>query len=237
MFARIKVGTRLALAFGVVVLLLVAMLAVSLTRMKGIQAGILEITDVNNEELRAANAMNDAAHDTLINLEGELLSGDLDRSRRLDEVRLEAAKRFEGELGALTKALAADGSTSQQEKDLGARVKSQWEELLPQMNQVAGLALQRKNREASQLYIDTHSDDMVEALAKTLEDITDSEEKLNDESAAQHAGTSKAAQQLILVLGIAAIVLAMVAGGLVTRAIIKQLGGEPDYAASLLQQV
>lgn len=95
MFARMKVGTRLALAFGVVVLLLGAMLAVSLTRMKSIQAGLLEITDVNNEELRAANAMNDAAHDALINLEGELLSSDLDKSRRLEEVRLEAAKRFE----------------------------------------------------------------------------------------------------------------------------------------------
>jgi methyl-accepting chemotaxis protein len=57
MFKDMRVGTRLAFAFGLVVVLLIAVLILATTRMTSINESLRQITEINNEEIRHANGM------------------------------------------------------------------------------------------------------------------------------------------------------------------------------------
>jgi len=105
------------------------------------------------------------------------------------------------------------------------------------MEQVSALALQGKTQQAYKLFVDSGAQHSVDVLGDTLQKIGDFEEKLNAASADELGKTSDRARELILALGLGAITLAVLAATLVTRGILKQLGGEPNYAASVLQQV
>jgi methyl-accepting chemotaxis protein len=237
MFANMRVGTRLALAFGVVVLLLIALLTVGITRMQAIHAGLLSITNFNNEEARAANAMNGAASDTLLNLKEQMLGGEPARLKQSEDARIAAMGRFQKEYTALLKTYSSDPTTTQTEKDLAAKAQVQWERLRPELDQLAKLSLDGKSHDAYHLYVSSETDRAVDELGKTLQAIASFEAKLNEEAAESLGKTSHAAQQLMLILGVIATVLAILAGLLVTRALLRQLGGEPTYAAELLEKV
>ena len=55
MFNGMKVATRLAIAFGIVMLTLVSVLAVGITRMARIDEGLRTVTQETDVELRQAN--------------------------------------------------------------------------------------------------------------------------------------------------------------------------------------
>ena len=237
MLGNMKISTRLALAFGVVTVMLIAIVGLGVTRMKTLHAGMLEITDTNNEELRAANAMNDATNDILLNLRAEMAGLEGDKLKATDGKRLDAEKRLEKELAALTKTLNEDASTGAKEHELVSSVATRWQQIKPQVEQFGDLSVHGNSQAAYKHFIDADADDAVEGLGDTLQQFADLEEKLNDESAAQLGRSSDLAAKLMLGLGIAATVLAILAGVLVSRAILTQLGGEPVDAAAVLQKV
>src|SRR6202012_4432964 len=72
---------------------------------------------------------------------------------------------------------------------------------------------------------------------ETIQKLVDLEEQLSGEQTAEAAKTYQNARNLMLTLGGAAFLFAVFAPFLVTRSILKQLGGEPAYAAELLQTV
>jgi len=75
------------------------------------------------------------------------------------------------------------------------------------------------------------------ALRTELYELTNLEQKLNDEVAAKAGRTYAAARVMLLGLGAAAVLLAVIAALLVIRSIARQLGSEPAHAASILSRV
>lgn len=237
MFADMKVSTRLALAFGVVVFLLLSVITVGVSRMASINEGLRSITEENNVESRHAVQMRAAAFQVSVSIRNLMLMNQ-DAQLQSEETKLhKALERFDAEADAMQKLFGSLPGTSATEKDLLASVRKQWTELLPEFDKAAKLGIARKQAEAFQYYFTSGASERNSAMRDTLDQLAEFEDKLNDQETAKARETYANARTLILSLGAVAVILAIGAAMLVTRSVLKQLGGEPAYAASVLQSV
>ena len=70
-----------------------------------------------------------------------------------------------------------------------------------------------------------------------LDEMTALEDKLNESAAKDASAAFGTARTLMLVLGALAVVAGAVAASLITRSILVQLGGEPEYASQIASQI
>src|ERR1700742_2286024 len=125
MFGDMKVSTRLALAFGVVLLLLVGVAALGVSRMARVNEGLRAITEENNVEMNHATGMRAAAFQVSISMRNMMLASDDVPLRAEDGVLHKALADFEAQADALDKKFAEVTTTSQAERDLLSSVKHQ----------------------------------------------------------------------------------------------------------------
>jgi methyl-accepting chemotaxis protein len=231
-----KVSTRLSIAFGVVLVLLLGVIVLGLTRMERVNEGLRTITEQNNVEMNVAAAMRAAAYQTSISIRNIMLMPDSARQKAEADVFRKAVDDFGAGANELEKMFTAIEGTSQTEKDLLAGVKKQWQELQPGFQQTIALGLAGKREDAYRFYMNGPSQENA-AMRDQLDQLAHVEQKLSDQEVTKARETYANARLMILGLGALALILAVAAGFLVTRAIIKQLGGEPSYAADVLQAV
>ncbi len=237
-FSQMKVSTRLALAFGVVLILLSGVIALGISGMARVNDGLRTITDENNVEMNHASSMRAAAFQTSISLRNMMVMTDAAQLKAEDATLHKAMREFDSQSEALEKMFESIATTTQNEKDLLASVKKQWQALLPDFEKTDALGQANKKAEAFKFYFeDSGGSQNNAAMRDTLEQLATFEQKLSDEEVGKARETYANARFLMLTLGIAAMVLAVVAAFLVTRSLIRQLGGEPGYAADVLQSV
>ncbi len=238
MFSGMRVGTRLAIAFAVVIALLLAIVAVGVNRMASINEGLRTITDENNVEMGHATSMRGAVFETSISFRNLMLYTDPDKVTREVEVISKSMQKFETHADALTHMFATIYRTTPTEKELMAQISSQWQEVRPLDVRTVELGGAHQRQEAYKYYfVDSGASAKNAALRETVQKLVDVENKLSDEEAAKGRKTYESARLTMLALGGAAVLLALGAAVLVTLSILKQLGGEPAYAAKLLQSV
>ena len=237
MFSDLKVRTRLTLAFGVVVLLLLGVIGVGVTRMARINEGIRAVVEENNVEGRHATQMRSADYEVSVSIRSLMLQT-VDEKLKSDERRLHKAfEQFEAESTALDKMFTSIASTTQPEKDLLAGAMKQWKALVPDFEKTAALGLAHKQADAYAYYLSSGASANNAALRETLDQLAALEDKLSDAEAVKARDTYASARNTILGLGALAVLMAIGAAILVTRSLLSQLGGEPDYAAAVLQSV
>jgi methyl-accepting chemotaxis protein len=236
MFNDMKVGTRLAIAFSAVVILLIAVVVVGTNRMALLHENLRTVVDENDVEMRDATQMRGAAFQMSISLRNLMLFTDDAKLKAENETLHEAMQSFEkvsDDLGAM---FAKIESTTTAEKGQLAKVKADWLAVRPLIEQTATLGAANHGKEAFTFYM-ADGAAQTKALRQTVQELIDFEQKLNDEENIKAVQTYASARFLMLGLGIGAVVSAVAAALLVTRSIVGQLGGEPNYAAALLQDV
>jgi methyl-accepting chemotaxis protein len=237
MFGEMKVSTRLALAFGVVLVMLVGVVAMGISRMARVNEGLRVITEENNVEMNHATGMRGAAFQVSVSMRNLMLMTD-DAQMKAEDAKLhEAFQDFEHHSSALDKIFTSRASTQQIEKDLLASVRKQWHELIPEFEKTEAFGLANKKQEAFKYYFESGASRDNAAMRDTLEQLAGLEQKLSDAEVVKARETYDSARLMILTMGAVAVLLAAVAAFLVTRSLIKQLGGEPGYAAGVLQSV
>jgi methyl-accepting chemotaxis protein len=236
MFHDMKVSTRLTLAFGLVLALLVCIISVGITKIARVNEGLRTVTEENNTEMNHATAMRAAAYQVSISMRNLMLMTDEAKLKSEDGTLHKAMADFETQADALEKEFAEIASTSQPEKELLSSVKRQWQELVPELQKTEELGLSHKKEEAYSYYMNGASQQNA-AMRDSLEQLAVLEQKLSDQEVVKARATYENARTMIMGIGIAAVILAVLAAVLVTRSLLKQLGGEPGYAASVLQAV
>ena len=237
MFAGIKVGTRLALAFGVVLVLLIGIIALGISRMAQVNDGLRTITEQNNVEMNYAVGMRSAAFQVSVSVRNLMLMTEDAQRKKEDATLQKAFQDFGDRAQALEKQYASIASTGQNEKDLLASVRKQWQDLVPDFQKTDALCLANKQGDAYKFFSSSGAADRNVAMRLSLEQLAALEEKLSDEEVVKARETYTHARLMILGLGVLAVILAIIAGVLVTRSLLKQLGGEPVYAAGVLHAV
>jgi methyl-accepting chemotaxis protein len=238
MFADMKVSTRLAMAFGVVLALLLCVIGLGIARMAQVDEGLRTITEQNNVEMNRAAAMRAAAFQTSVSIRNLMLMTQDSQLKSEDQKLRKALEQFDTEADALDKLFTSIGSTTQTEKDLLASVRKQWRELVPDLEKTESLGLAQKKEEAFQFYqVASGASQKNAEMRDTLEQLAQYEQKLNDEEVVKARDAYISGRSMLLSLGALACILALAVGLLVTRSILKQLGGEPAHVANILKGV
>src|SRR5947209_6413388 len=126
MFSSMRVGTRLAIAFGVVVVLLAAVIFVGVNRMASINEGLRVVTEENNAEVLHAISLRAAIFESSISVRNLMLYTDAEKSAKELQAVKASTEKFQTHLDGLAKMFDSIASTSATEKELLGKIKSVW---------------------------------------------------------------------------------------------------------------
>ena len=236
MFQRTKLATKLAVAFGTVLLLLIASIALGVYRMTQVNQGLVIISERNNVEMAHAIEMRSASYTAAVEIRNLMLQTDAEAQKASLASLHSAFSKFDAERAALKQMFDATAETPDALKNGLAGVGRDWTELKPRFDEVAAQAMGGKQKDSYTLYMAKASPPNKVVRAE-LQDVSDKLQILNDAEVATARQTYKSARFSLLLLGGLAIALAVIAALILTRSIFKQLGGEPDYAAGVLRRI
>ena len=228
---NLKVRTRLALGYALVLVLLAAIVAVGLSNMKTMQDQTSTITDVNNLQISLVGAMQSSVSDRMVAMRNIVLMQDtgtmgleVERMRAADSAYLDAMTR----LGKTFE----DPTTTPQEQAFFKKLQEQQGATLPAMAELEKLGLANKDEEAVKMLLERVAP-LQAAWLDTMKQLARWEEKLNSDAARDANAAYHSAVSTMLVLLVVAIGAGIGAATLVTRTLLRQLGGEPDLAAQV----
>ncbi len=233
---RMTVGKKLALGFGVTLALLAAVAALSLYSLSEVQDRLEAIVKVNNQQSRQAVAMRIAINQVATATRNIVLLSDEDdisaEKRQLQASR-EAYDQAEKTLAAM---FEKDASTSAQEHDLFARIRQQRDVVRPLNNRVIELGDRNQTEAATRVLMQEVRTPQAVWL-KSLGELADLEEKLNEDAAQEAEAAYAAARHWTLLLVAAAFLTATAVAVVITRGLVRQLGGEPGYATEVANRI
>ncbi|MES2115929.1 MAG: methyl-accepting chemotaxis protein [Pseudomonadota bacterium] len=229
------VAKRLGLGFGVVSLLLMAIIGLALSSMSQIQQRLDDITKVNDVETRLASAMDLTVTERALALRNLILLKEAKEVQVEVDRIAEQAKKYGAAQDKLGQMFALAG-TSAEEKDLLDQIRRQNQLALPFIEKAAALALEQKQDEAYQL-LRYQFRPVQKAWWELLRKLIAVEEKQNDTATAEAVDAYAAARTQMLVIGLLAMLTSVAAAVLITRGVVRQLGCEPAEAAAIAGQI
>jgi len=233
---KLKLSTRLTLGFGLVLALLLAVVAIGIVRMAGINERLKEIAHVNNEESRLAVAMRIAVNQVATITRNIVLITD-EAGMKAEHERLQKSRaHYDDAEARLGKMFAELPGTSKEEKALFARVAELKAAARPSVDKVIELGLQNKNEEATAVLL-KHAQGAQGAWLTALGELMAKEEEQNKAAAAEADEDYAHGRTMLLVSTLLALATGIAAAALLTRGIVRQLGGEPGYAADVVQRI
>ena len=236
MFADLKVSTRLAVAFGAVLLLLVATLVTGIGRLAVVNDHLHAITDENNVESRDAKEIRGDAFKIALVVRDLIITTD-EASLKAQRAQLTTyTQSLDANIEKLDQLFNSLASTTATEKEMMARIKQMVPGVKSAAIAVADLGVLNKNEEATAL-LRKDFDPRYEEFHPVTEQLGQFEDKLNEQAATEAAGVYSTARTTLLVLGALAVLAAIAAALLVTRSLLRQLGGEPSYVAGVMQSL
>jgi methyl-accepting chemotaxis protein len=227
MFTNLKLGVRLGLGFGLVVVMLCIVSVISLTRLGALNEAI---DSVVRDRVPKVITLDDAIARTLDNgrlVRNILLFNDqaaIDKA--MADIQANRSKNTE-ELNALEKEL-----NNEKSKEL-FRVVTEHRANLGQVYDKFFAALKADKAQATEVMFKEFAP-ANSALWHSLEKLGDFQTELMDKSGADASEMVSAAKTLVLILSGVAIFLAIVITWWIIRSVLNQLGGEPDYAREMV---
>ncbi len=229
MFKNMKVATKLGLGFGVVILLLVVSLVLSITRMAVIDAASTVIVEDSYVTVRLAVSAKEETLNQARFIRDMLLvdneAADAETKALIDASRKRRADAVE-ELGKMV--------DTPQERELLAKINAARESLGKHLDELFSM-LGDQERAESYLY-----EQLIPAnntlLAAVDEMVKLQSELMNQTSADGTALYEESRMQLLIVGGVALLVSVLIAW-LITHSLLRQLGGEPGYAAEVVSRI
>jgi len=232
---NMKVGTRLALGYTLVLILLVINVGFGMLKMREIQDRMALITDVNNVQITLVGTMRDSVSDRMVGLRNmailtdeKKMTKESEQLRRLDaayaDAKAKLGKTFE------------DPLTTPEEKAFFAKLQQEEDAAMPVMAEAEKLGLANKIEETNDLLMNKAAPLQAVWLG-TMSELARWEVKLNDDARKEARSAYDAAVRLMVVLTVLALGAGVAAATMVTRTLIKQLGGEPDEAARIAARI
>jgi len=228
--AKMKVGTRLGLGFALVLLFLVTVTAVGILRMSQIQQRLDHVISVNNVVSRLVVDMRNNVGDRITSLRILTLMTDAgDMEPEMNRIK-ELASKYADAQNKLSSQFALEASA--EEKALLATVKEQEAIAMPAIAKASEMWLANKAEDATKVLIKEIRPAQKKWMA-ALEQLATLEEKMNDQVKEDAAAGFSSARNFMIIMGLLAVAISMAAAYVITRGLLKQLGGEPDYTASI----
>jgi methyl-accepting chemotaxis protein len=228
--AKMKVGTRLGLGFALVLLFLVAVTTVGIFRMAQIQDRLDHVISFNNVVSRLVIDMRANVNDRISSLRVLTLMTDAgDMEPEMNRIK-ELAGKYADAQNKLSAQFVIESSA--EEKSLLATIKEQEAIAMPAIAKASELWLANKAEEATKVLIKEIRPAQKKWMG-ALDQLASLEEKLNAQVQVDAAKGFSSGRNFMIIMGLLAVGISVVAAVVITRGLLKQLGGEPDYTASI----
>lgn len=225
-----KVGTRLGLGFALVLFFLVAVTVVGILRMAQIQDRLDHVVSVNNVVTRLVIDMRNNVGDRISSLKIlTLMTDPADMEPEMNRIKEQAEKYAEAQK-KLSNKFATDASP--QERALLAQIKEQEALAMPAIAKASQLWLANDAESATRVLIKEIRPPQKKWM-EALDQLAALEDKMSAQAKAEAEAGFRNARTFMLLLGVVAAVLGMLAAWVITRGLLRQLGGEPDYTAKI----
>lgn len=229
--SSMTVAARLSAGFGLVLSLMLVLIVVNIMRLATIGEINSRIIEKDWVKADAANIIN-ATTRANARRTMELLITDDPAQLSTTRASIDVNKKIIGEaLNTLHQLIYLPEGKSLLEKIQQARVN-----YVASFSKVDTLLKEEKKQLATQT-MRTETLPALDALQEPITALSDLQKKIAVESGAQARETIDTARSLLLILGSLAVLAGITAAIVITRGLLKQLGGEPDYAAAIAGKI
>ncbi|KAF1045692.1 MAG: Methyl-accepting chemotaxis protein II [Herbaspirillum frisingense] len=235
-FNNMKVATKLGLGFGLVLLLLAAITAIGLARMVQINSQVDNIVNINNVEIRAVMGMRAAIFEQSIAVRNVALMSDRAAIDRELDGLMKQDERYKAAQAKLQEMFGLDQQTSGREKELLATATAESAAASALFARAVELSRQGEEIELKRFITDEIGPRQVQRRA-TLAELATLEDESNQQAGVHAQEVFIGARAQMLVIGGVALLIGVVASLLIARNLLRQLGGEPSYAADIAQKI
>jgi methyl-accepting chemotaxis protein len=231
MFRNLKVGAKLALGFGGVAVLVGAMSFVGISRLSQLGTKVNEIVDDRYVKVGLANDIGMGVRDSELYLRSILFTMSATEQAKLKNSLVKERDSINSYYEQLEKIVnTAKG------RELLNGLQAARKKTVAVQDKILEEAAADKSIEA----MTTLSDEFVPAQQQyrtLLDEFTAFQEAQAHESAAEADKTFASGRTLLLIFSAAAVLVSILVGFVITRGLLRQLGGEPDYAAQIARKV
>ena len=228
MFANMKIGVRLAIGFGVTLLLLIIISVISITRLGAINT---EIENIVNDKypktidaIDVIRAMNQVAQ---LNRNLLLITDPVETQKQM--VRMTEQRKIISEnIDKLEKAI-----TSDEGKKLLGDMKDTRTKYVTELDKFTGM-VQRGEREPALKLLYGEMRPVTENYLGAIRKLVEFQDALMVKAGKDADAMADSAENILIILSVVAAIMAILTGWIITRSVLKQLGGEPDYARDMV---
>ncbi|MFZ5450994.1 MAG: methyl-accepting chemotaxis protein [Thermodesulfobacteriota bacterium] len=217
MFKNLKLGTKLALGFGVVLILLGIVAYIGVSRVSSITEHLTDLAGNKLPKIGWANDLNTGINTIAIAVRNSALTNDRELHKemkgRIDRIRPDFAKAFAN----LEKTV-----TSARGKEILSRIKESQDTVKPLVDKAMVLAMDNKREESVKVLFTEVRPHQVKMI-KAIEDLVKYQNELADKSGAEGSQAAATARFLMLLISGGALILGIVMALFLTRSITKPI--------------
>jgi methyl-accepting chemotaxis protein len=230
MFSNMKVATRLAIGFSTVVILLLILSVVSVLRMGAMDDGVDRIMEDRYPKVVLATEASTRTLDNGRQLRSMMLSSTDEEREKYKAVAEANRVRVADVLAKMDKLI-----TSEKGRQLFKEVTDRSAVLNPAYNEL--YALMKGDQKKALDYMKDQFVSANNAYLAALDTLVKYQNQLMDEERVRSSEIYESTRMMMIVLSVAAIVIASAMAWAITASLVKSLGGEPGYAAELMQRI
>jgi methyl-accepting chemotaxis protein len=233
---NIKVSTRLQAGFGLLTAFMLVLAAIALYGLSELDASLDGIARVNNEETRLANELRSSIQDRAIALRNLALISDprdvaleAERMKKQDQLYADAFQQ-------LARMFAEEPGTAPKERSLLDQIKQDEAAAIAPQRKAMDLALAHDTAGAMQELLQNARPPQRVWLARAIE-LAALEDQQNKEARENSVATYAKVRTMVAVIAGIAVLLGIVTAAVISRSILRQLGGEPSAAQEMAAQI
>ena len=231
-----KVGTRLGFGFAWVVVLLMVVAAIGLYNMSQMQQRFINVVAVSNPETRLLHDMIATVSERSISLRNLMLQGGAEDVEQEIAYIKSQTQKYQAAQQKLQTMFDAETVTTAEEKAMLPKVKAQADIAHKLMDQALEFGQRRETYELAQFLKEQYLPVQKQWQAQ-LNAMVVLEDDINTVAANESVKAYFEARLLLAVGSGIGLLTAIAAAILITRSLLKKLGGEPDYAVEIAGQI
>jgi methyl-accepting chemotaxis protein len=231
-YSGFTIGKRLTIGFGGVLVLMAVLAGLAIQRVGQIDTILTHINDVNSVKQRYAINFRGSVHDRAIALRDVVLASSPEAAKVHVELIRKLDDKYQQSAGPLDALFGEGKDNLPEEKQALAAIKEVERRTQPLIANVIALRQADNVPEAAALLDKQAAQAFVDWLG-SVNRLIDLEEKLNNDATKEARDLSGSFFTWMLVLLAAAAGAGALAAWYISRGLLRQLGGQPDYAVAI----
>ncbi|MBW4056584.1 MAG: HAMP domain-containing protein [Proteobacteria bacterium] len=228
-FNNMKIGKRLGVGFGFVLVLMMALIWIAITDMQKIQDKLERIVTINNVRIEMSNNMYKATSEVSIALRNILLESNAEKKQDMVKRIGENRSSYNDAFKKIEELTSKDDAKS---NEIFVKIKETQEIARSVNNKVTEMALAGNSADAITL-MNSQARPAVRKWLNLVDELTAHNQELNKQRHEQAVTAYESARTMMLIIGSVALLLAIIIAFFLTRSIVTPLSTAVSVANSL----